>query len=329
MRTDDIQPALFETRQFHKATSAAPILKPDFFILGAPKCGTTSLAAWLGGHPQVFISPIKEPHFFNTDDRQGIATLDAYEALFRRAAPHHRAIGEASVWYLSSTQAVANILRYQPAARFVVMLRNPLEMAPALHAEMLLSGHENVRHFRTAWDLQHARREGRALPPLSWARRRLLYGEVCALGVQLQRLLQMVPAHRVFPIVLDDMIADPRREYLRLLTFLRLNDDGRAVFPVYNQARALRWPSLARAMFVAGQLKRRAGITRSLKLWEWLSAINRAEGPRAPLPPETAALLRRHFSDDVTLLGRQLGRDLRHWLIEAQAPRGGGASQSY
>jgi hypothetical protein len=107
--------------------------KPNFFIIGAAKCGTTSLSVWLGGHPQIFMSSMKEPHFFNNDDRQAIRTLDDYEALFWSATEEHIAIGEASVWYLSSADAVPAILQYQPEAKFIVMLRNPVEMAPALH----------------------------------------------------------------------------------------------------------------------------------------------------------------------------------------------------
>ena len=86
---------------------------------------------------------MKEPHYFNTDDQQCVATLGDYELLFVDATDQHIAVGEASVWYLSSTEAVRNILRYQPEARFIVMVRNPVEMAPALPAEMLLSGHES------------------------------------------------------------------------------------------------------------------------------------------------------------------------------------------
>ncbi len=287
---------------------------PDFFILGAPKCGTTSLAAWLAGHPRIFVSPVKEPHFFNTDDRRGVATLGAYEALFRGVTPRHRAVGEASVWYLSSSDAARNILRYRPDARFIVMLRNPMEMAPALHAEMRLSGHESVGDFSQAWRLQEARRQGRCLPAFNWARRRLLYGEVCRLGAQLERLLGMVPASRVLAVVLDDVIEDPRREYLRVLRFLGVDDDGRAEFAAHNTAKVPRWPGLARAMFISVQIRRRLGITRGLNLWRRAFEINRVQTPRAPLPPETAALLAGYFAEDVALLGRLLGRDFRHWL---------------
>jgi hypothetical protein len=99
------------------------VRRPNFFILGAPKCGTTSLARWVGEHPSVFICPEKEPHFFNTDDRhRGVEAIVDYEALFSGAQEQHVAIGEASVWYLSSLEAVPNILRYEPAAKFIVLV---------------------------------------------------------------------------------------------------------------------------------------------------------------------------------------------------------------
>lgn len=291
------------------------VRKPNFFIVGAPKCGTTSLASWLSGHPNIFMSPTKEPHFFNTEDRRLISRLEAYEDLFRAAVSDHYAVGEASVWYLSSSTAVRNILNYQPEARFIVMVRNPLEMAPALHAEMLLSGHENVNDLSVAWDLQEERRQGRQLPPLSWGQRRFIYGEVCRLGAQLERLLAAVPANRVLVVVLDDVGADSRREYLRVLQFLGLEDDGRRNFAIHNKARKLRWPSLTRAMFGIVQIKRRIGIELGLSLWDRVAELNAIEAPRRRLPLQTEAMLRDYFAGDVELLGRLLGRNLKHWLV--------------
>jgi hypothetical protein len=288
--------------------------RPDFFILGAPKCGTTSLAAWLAGHPAIFLSAVKEPHFFNTDDRQGVSSLAEYERLFADARGMHAAIGEASVWYLSSATAVPNILAYQPAARFIVMLRSPVNMAPALHAEMVLGGHETVRDFRTAWHLQDARRHGECLPALSWARRRLLYGEACALGAQLDRLLGIVPRPRVLIILLEDMARAPRQEYQRALQFLGVPDDGRTAFPVHNAARAARYPGLTRALFVVAQVKRRLGIRLHAGLWDRVAAFNMAPRPRPPLAPDMLALLRHYFSEDIAVLERLLQRDLSHWL---------------
>jgi hypothetical protein len=148
------------------------------------------------------------------------------EALFCSATEEHIAVGEASVWYLSSAEAVSAILRYQPEAKFIVMVRNPIDMAPTLNGEMLLSGLEYEHEFPIAWSLQEERRRGRRIRG-SWARRRFLYGEICSLGTQLERLYKIVPSHRVLTIILDNICADPRREYLRALRFIGVPDDGR------------------------------------------------------------------------------------------------------
>jgi hypothetical protein len=287
--------------------------KPNFFILGAPKCGTTSLAAWLSEHPQILIPRIKEPHFFNTDDKRGTVSLQEYEKLFAEARSCHKAIGEASVWYLYSSTAVTNILQYQPQARFIVMIRDPVEMAPALHADMVLSGHENVREFELAWALQEQRRLGRKLPAFSWAARRLLYGDVCRLGEQVARLLSLVTREKVLTVCLDELASDPRRDYVRVLQFLGVDDDGRRNFPIYNRARTMRWPVAARFLFVLLQLKERLGLDLNFDLWSRFREFNLREETRKSVSPQIVDMLRRYFASDVVLLGRMIGQDLTRW----------------
>jgi hypothetical protein len=183
-----------------------------------------------------------------------------------------------------------------------------------LHAEMLISGHENVQDFSTAWRYQEERRRGRQLPPLSWARRRLLYGDVCKLGAQLERLFSICPTSRVLPIVLDDLSANPRKEYLRVLRFLGLNDDGRLDFAIHNKAKKMRWPSLTRVAFDLIQIKGQIGINLGLNLWNRVYKLNTVEAAHAELPLETKIALRDHFASDVELLGKLLGRNFEHWL---------------
>src|SRR6202044_1854761 len=158
------------------------MIKPNFFILGAPKCGTTSLAAWLAGHPEIYLSPTKEPHFFNTDHRRLTNSLESYEQLFAATDQRHRAVGEASVWYLASSTAAANILNYSPEAKFIVMLRDPTEMASSLHEELVFTGREDVVDFAEAWNLQETRQNRRHVPVKVWEPKFVQYGEACSLG---------------------------------------------------------------------------------------------------------------------------------------------------
>ena len=130
--------------------------KPNLFIVGAPKCGTTSLYGWLSQHPNVYMSPIKEPGFFSPDSLHRPGTLARYEALFAKAGAEHEIVGEASTNYLYSREAVPRVLEYNPKAKFIVCVRNPVEMAPSLFAQRVWEGRDTVKCFEDAWRLQPA-----------------------------------------------------------------------------------------------------------------------------------------------------------------------------
>src|SRR5579872_2288731 len=288
--------------------------KPDFFILGAPKCGTTSLAAWLAAHPQIYFSPTKEPHFFNTDHKRFINSLEGYEKLFDGATARHTAVGEGSVWYLYSETAVANILAYNPDARFIAMLRNPVDMAPSLHEELVFTGREDVADFATAWSLQEVRRHGGQLPRMVWESKYVECGELCSLGAQVERLFATVPRERVKLVMLDDLMKNPGETYRAVLQFLGVDDDGRNAFKAVNRAKQRRWPLLLKVAWAVTTAKRALGIEGGLGLWSRVDARNRLERPRAPIEAKTKRLLQDYFRSDIATLGRLTGRDLRQWL---------------
>lgn len=173
--------------------------KPGFFIIGAPKCGTTALASWLRDHPQVYFSPVKEPHHFNTDHNYVLTPeRDQYEALFSGARQEHRAVGEGSVSYLFSNDAVPSIEKYtQFQAKYIVLLRNPIKMAPSHHAHLRFAGDEHIKSFAKAWDYSDARWRGEAVTSRCPDPRVLAYKKVCLLGAQLERLYRTVPRQRV------------------------------------------------------------------------------------------------------------------------------------
>src|SRR3990167_9603139 len=107
------------------------IKKPNFFILGAPRCGTTSLSTYLREHPNVFFSFPKEVNFFSSDIYSSTLCSDisSYLKLFSNSEEIHLAVGEGSVFYLASNCAVPSILQFNPQAKFIVMVRNPVDMA--------------------------------------------------------------------------------------------------------------------------------------------------------------------------------------------------------
>ncbi|MCR4288476.1 MAG: sulfotransferase, partial [Deltaproteobacteria bacterium] len=117
------------------------IREPNFFIVGAAKCGTTSLADNLKQHPQIFISPRKEPFYFVKDARIGYKDFNEYMALFKNAGDAI-AIGEASTGYLFEESAPYEIKKHFPDAKIIVILRNPVDMAYSHWRHMCVVGNE-------------------------------------------------------------------------------------------------------------------------------------------------------------------------------------------
>jgi hypothetical protein len=291
--------------------------RPDFFIAGAPKCGTTSLFNYLRAHPAVFMPENKEPNYFCNDLPTPwpghVGTLAEYEALFSTAPPH-ALTGEASVFYLYSKVAIGQIMAHNANARIIAMLRNPIEAARSMHAYRWNNHLEDVGDFEQAWRLQEPRREGRQLP-LRWPYPQLLqYGAFFSYAPQVRRLLAQVPREQCLFLLFEEFFADPSRQFARVLEFLGLPPDpARTAFPVVNMTIGVRSPRLDRLLRQpppALMALRRAAHAVALHPMRALQRLNRVAGERPPLRESFRAELEEYFSADVSELEQLLGRGL-------------------
>jgi hypothetical protein len=268
---------------------------PNFFILGAPKCGTTSLARWLGEHSQVFMSQVKEPHYYSTDlANRSVTSKSGYRRLFRGVTDDHRAVGEASTWYLYSREAVPAIERKHPGVRYIVMTRDPVEMAHSLHHHNLRVLHEDRTSFEEAWALQEERALGRAIPKTCTEPAFLQYKAACSLGSLLERLYGRVEEARVLHIRLEDLKADPAGEYRRVQEFLGIPDEGRNTFPAANEARGHRSAAVQMLLRLGGRARVALGISRGLGL----GRLNERSQPKAVLSDAFCSELAQAFADE-------------------------------
>ena len=288
---------------------------PNFFLIGAPKAGTTAMSEYLGSHPQVFFSDPKEPDFFNHDfNNRYVTSLIDYLKLFDNAKDHHIAIGEGSTRYLESSVAITEILDFNPFSKFIVMLRNPIEMAPALHSQYVFEGYEDILDFSKAWRLQDERRSGNKIPGICIEPKMVIYSDSCKLGQHMERLYTLVSPDRVKVIMFDDFRKFPGKEYREVLSFLGLRDDERHDFPVVNENRTYRFPILQEMILRLGGLKRAMGINRGLGLHKMILRWNIKYSPRTTLDQRTKKELSEYFYDDINKLSRIIDRDLSSWL---------------
>jgi hypothetical protein len=319
--------------------------KPNLFIVGAPRCGTTALHGYLGRHEQVFWPAIKEPHWFSSDlnaEREAhrgsnelrwpINTLEQYLWLFR-GATGQRWRGDASVLYLYSAAAAGEIAAFNPAARIIVMLREPVAFLQSFHAALVYLGDEDCWSLPAAIELEAERAAGRRVPASVRTPSTLRYTKVASFSEQLARYTAAFPKDQVKVIVFDDFAADPAGVYREVLEFLELRESAAApaAFRQVNPNRAPRWrrvslwaraidphvlrlwrdPTFPRAPgyrppLLARLLPLRAGLA----LHRAVERVNSRRVPRTALPDDARAALQRRMRGEVERLSAMLGRDL-------------------
>lgn len=271
------------------------------FIVGAPKCGTTSLAAWLSEHPQVLMSQPKEPHYFSDDlNNRNITKECEYLQLFEHFnSESHRVCMEASTWYFYSKVAVANIEKLTGGvARYIVMTRDPVEMAESLYYHNLRHSHENVDSFEQAWNLQELRRRGECIPRHCREPAFLQYHEACSLGSRINALRSAVAGDRIFHIPLASIKSDPVHVYRSVLQFLNLEWDGRQQFPVLNESVVVRVNAFRFVYPFASALKRMLGIRKGLGLMK----MNEKPRVRQPINSSFRGRLESDFEHERALI---------------------------
>jgi hypothetical protein len=293
--------------------------RPDFFIVGTFKAGTTALYEYLRQHPQVFMPFHKEPMYFGSDldARYERMSERDYLHLFADARPDQR-VGEASPWYLYSTAAAREIHDFSPDARIIVMLRNPVDVMYAQHSQLLFNERENLTDFAEALAAEPDRRNGRRIPAGALRREALFYRHSVRFTEQLARYHQAFGRDRVHEIVFEDFSAETAATYRRVLEFLGVDSDFRPDFAVRNPNRRARFGALQRLVFrPPGPLRRAVPWMRRFplvhRLRDAVVAANSSPVPRESMDADLRQRLIAEMAPEVEALGRLIGRDLSAW----------------
>jgi len=295
------------------------VKRPDFFIVGAFKAGTTALYEYLGAHPQIFMSVPKEPMYFGQDltPRYRRMTEDEYLALFKGAEPAQHA-GEASPWYLYSQTAAHEIHDFDAGARAIIMLRNPVDVMYSQHSQLVFNQREDLTDFAQALAAEDDRRAGRRVPPDAIRLEALYYRHSVQFPEQVQRYLDVLGREHVHFIVFDDLVADPRAVYRACLEFLGVDATFEVDLSVYNPNKKPRSGAVQKLIFAPrGPMRRVFGRLRSVpvmhRLRDVLVSANSTKAQRQTMDPELRRQLTAEFAPMVSELGLLIGRDLSSW----------------
>jgi len=294
--------------------------KPDFFIVGAPKCGTTAMNDYLQAHPEIFIPAKKEIHFFGADLSflKGKRVTEQEYMTYFAPAGNEKRLGESSVWYLYSQQAAAEIKAFSPAARIIIMLRNPVDMMYSLHSQRLYNDNEDLVNFEEALAAEADRQQGKRLYQNASDVMGSLYRAAATYTPQVQRYFAVFGRDQVHIIIFNDFARATLEVYRQTCEFLEVDSRFQPDFRIINANKSVHSATLRRFLRYPPKPIRwlfpLLGLRPARQGFKgWLRRFNNRYEPRPPMEPRLRRRLQAEFAPEVERLSALLGRDLTPW----------------
>ena len=302
---------------------------PNLFIVGAPRCGTTSMAKYLSQHPDIFMAP-GEPHFFGSDIAfpDKVSSEKEYLNLFSNAS-NEQWRGEKSTWYLYSRVAAEEIKYYNRDARILIQIRNPVDMAYSLHRHLLYNSlytRETIPSFEQALNAQADRMKAFKKAFLLGNKEFMepfFYTQVPLYTEQIKRYVDCFGWDRIHVMAYDDLKAATLETYKKVLQFLNVDDSFQPAFKVYNRVKGQKSPLFLRILRKISKYAERIVIFFPPSVTTYFRGArnqfiewNTVSIPQQPMKHNVRKRLQNEFADEVDKLSNLLDRDLTHWVKE-------------
>lgn len=290
---------------------------PNFLLLGAQKAGTTALYYYLNQHPQIYMSPVKEPHFFAFGDgnidyhdpwfdpSKMILQIEEYRALFSDVASE-TAIGEASPSYLYNPASPFQIKKYVPDAKMIAILRNPVDRAYSNYLHCRRDGRESIEDFSMAlqaekqriaakWsDLWHYKKQG-------------FYSE------QVSRYLGLFDREQLLFLLYDDFAANPIQFVQDIFHFLGVDNTFAVDMSVRHNRAGI--PKNATYLKIYKSVQKHSAQLKRIVPYSIRQAMRRQMLEQPRLAEEDRIALAREYHTDILQLSELIGCDLSNWLV--------------
>lgn len=304
---------------------------PNLFIIGAPKCGTTSMVKYLNSHTDIFMAD-GEPHYFGRDIKFHHFKMSEKKYLKQfKDVKNEKIIGEKSTWYLFSEYAAKEIYEFNPEAKIIIQLRNPVEVAYSLYCHSYYRyGRENVDDFEKALDMEPLRKKGKKVPSSVRFKEQLFYTEVPKYSNQIKRYVDCFGWDHIKLIFFEDLKSNPQNVYSETLKFLGLNDIYLPEFTIENKSKKMKNRMLNRMIgqyIVEGLRPYKYQFNKLIpsslmnflknniaKISEW----NSEEFEAGPISPKVQKRLLEKFETDVLNLNSMIEKDVTHWLDKSK-----------
>lgn len=298
--------------------------QPSFFIVGAPKAGTTAFCKYLNRHPQIFIPQRKELRYFNYNPPR--ISLNSYLKFFEEGKG--KICGEGTPDYLRSEFAPQAIYDFNPDAKIIIMLREPVDLLQSFHAQLLWNGKsEEEPDFQKAMALESERRQGRNIPKKCRNPEALYYRDVVKFTQQVSRYFQVFGKEKVQIILFDDFIKNTAKVYQETLDFLEVSSNFQTNFNVINSRKKIRSKFLQTLYinppiqllkigkyFIPLSKSQRKALLNEIK--ERLKKLNKVKvaAQNKSLSPDVHKVMQQEFISEIQQLSKLIDRDLSHWI---------------
>ena len=300
-------------------------MKPNLFIVGQPKSGTTALHQFLGQHPEIYMSSIKEPHFFCADfhlesDRAygrqrffDFRSESAYLQLFARAKDVKIA-GESSTNYLYSQVAAEKIHNFNPDAKIIIVLREPARFLYSLHSHYVKFTEENEPDFLTALALESDRQQEKAISPRVTSPSYLYYSQRVNYYQQVKRYCDRFDSDRVKVVIFEEFKSDNERIFREILEFLEVDSSFTPEYAAVNVNKEVKFKAINN--LVNSPLAK--SISKNLLSQEFNEFVRDNivekffwhQAPKTRMPDEIKVKLMQQYQPEVTKISELLGIDL-------------------
>jgi len=267
---------------------------PDFIIVGSPRSGSTSLARYLGEHPQIYMAEQKEIHFFSSYYDRGLAW---YESLFSSAG-EDQLVAEATPTYLADRVAMGRLVDTLPGAKLVMIFRNPTDRAWSDYWMRKNRGLED-REFGEIVASEIAAIDA---GEIDYDLRFVWHG---LYDVHVDHLLSRVDRDQIHVAIFEELASEPETVYSGVCTFLGVDPEVRPD----NLGETINPHVAFRSLLMRRTAKRIGGLPRRV-----ISAFNTRRDVRYPsLDARHRTMLDAYFAPHIERLESIAGLDLEVW----------------
>lgn len=297
---------------------------PNFFIVGAPKCGTTSLYHYLDQHPQIFMSYPKEVNFFCTDLHKEsdkfhgkriyfpCRTKKDYNKIFSKIK-NEKIAGDSSVYYMYSKTASKNIHNFNPDSKIIIVVRNPLDFIYSWYSDNVYVQYEDSRTLIEALNKENIRKKDWSkIPKNTTMPSRLYYSEISKFSEQINRYIKLFGKKNIKLILFDDFKNDTKKLYNETVNFLEVSQFN-PEFKVHNANKVVKFNTFDKILKnkrLRNTIKKILPFKFISNLGAFLSKLNTLQIKRKSIDSNLEKKLKKQLLPEVKKLSKLLDRDL-------------------